>query len=158
MKEIKKIEKLDGADLNDAKRVLAYEATLLVHGKEAAIKAYQAAASMFGARVVSKQILPSSTIPREQAVQDDTAVPHSYLTVDQLKAGIPAFKVFHDAGLTSSGGAARRLIEQGGAYLNGHRIESFDQLISDNDLVDMELLLRSGKKRYHKIKIKKNNV
>jgi len=158
MSEIREIEKLSGADLNDAKRVLAFEATLLVHGKEAAVKAYQAAASMFGARIVSKQIMPSSTIPREQADQDDTAVPHSYMTIDQLKAGIPAFKVFHTAGLTTSGGAARRLIEQGGAYLNGRRIESFDQLISDNDLVNMELLLRSGKKRYHKIKIKKNNV
>jgi len=155
MDEVGEIEKLSGAGLNSAKRVLAFEATLLVHGRGAALKAYQAAASMFGAQVVSKEIMPSSTIPREDTDQDDTAVPHSYLTIDQLKAGIPAFKIFHTAGLASSGGAARRLIEQGGAYLNGQRIESFDQLISENDLSNMEILLRSGKKRYHKIIIKK---
>jgi len=155
MDEVREIEKLSGAGLNSAKRVLAFEATLLVHGRGAALKAYQAAASMFGAQVVSKEIMPSSTIPREDTDQDDTAVPHSYLTIDQLKAGIPAFKIFHTAGLVSSGGAARRLIEQGGAYLNGQRIESFDQLISESDLSNMELLLRSGKKRYHKIIIKK---
>ena len=155
MAEIREIERLSGAELNSAKRVLAFEATLLVHGRGAALKAYQAAASMFGAQVVSKEIMSSSTIPREDADQDDTAVPHSYLTMDQLKAGIPAFKIFHTAGLASSGGAARRLIEQGGAYLNGQRIESFDQLISGSDLNNMELLLRSGKKRYHKIIIKK---
>jgi tyrosyl-tRNA synthetase len=154
MAEIREIEKLSGAELNSAKRVLAFEATLLVHGGKAALKAYQAAASMFGAQVVSKEIMPSSTIPREDADQDDTAVPHSYLTMDQLKAGIPVFKIFHTAGLANSGGAARRLIEQGGAYLNGQRIESFDQIISESDLNDMELLLRSGKKRYHKIIIK----
>lgn len=151
MAEIGEIEKLSGAELNSAKRVLAFEATLLVHGREAALKAYQASASMFGAQVVSKEIMSSSTIPREDADQDDTAVPHSYLTMDQLKSGIPAFKIFHTAGLASSGGAARRLIEQGGAYLNGQRIETFDQLISESDLNNMELLLRSGKKRYHKI-------
>ncbi len=154
MNEIKALEKLSGAELNSAKRVLAFEATQLVHGSEAALKAYQAAASMFGAQVVSKKIMPSSTIPREETDQDDTAVPHSYLTMGQLKAGIPAFKMFHTAGLATSGGAARRLIEQGGAYLNGQRIESFDQIISENDINDMELLLRSGKKRYHKIIIK----
>ena len=155
MAEIREIEKLSGAELNSAKRVLAFEATQLVHGREAALKAYQAAVSMFGAQVVSKEIMSSSTIPREDADQDDTAVPHSYLTMDQLKSGIPAFKIFHTAGLASSGGAARRLIEQGGAYLNGQRIESFDQLISESDLSNMEILLRSGKKRYHKIIIKK---
>ena len=154
MAEIRAIEKLDGAELNSAKRVLAFEAAQLVHGREAALQAYQAAASMFGAQVVSKKIMPSSTIPREETGQDDTAVPHSFLTMGQLKTGIPAFKIFHSAGLASSGGAARRLIEQGGAYLNGQRIESFDQIISENDLNDMELLLRSGKKRYHKIIVK----
>ncbi len=82
-------------------------------------------------------------------------MPHSYIKLDQLKRGIPAFKIFHMVGLASSGGAARRLIEQGGAYVNGIRIKSFDHLITENDLGDMEILLRSGKKRFHKIKIKR---
>ena len=59
-------------------------------------------------------------------------------------------------GLASSGSAARRLIEQGGAYVNGKRIESFDYLLTNSDIIDLEILLRAGKKRYHKIKIIKN--
>ena len=58
--------------------------------------------------------------------------------------------------MASSGSAARRLIEQGGAYVNDRRIESYDYLITENDVVDFEILLRSGKKRYHKLKIMKN--
>ena len=54
------------------------------------------------------------------------------------------------------GFGARRLIEQGGAYINGHRVESFDYLVSDTDLDDQEtIVLRSGKKHFHKIEVKK---
>lgn len=153
MSEIRKVEKLSGAELNSAKQVLAFETTRLAHGKEEAMQAYQASANMFGARVVPEEIMPSSTIPRQAWDSDDTSVPHSYIKMDQLKAGVPAFKIFHQVGLTGSGGAARRLIEQGGAYVNDQRIASFDQLITENDINDMEILLRSGKKRYHKIRV-----
>lgn len=153
MSEIRKVEKLSGAELNSAKQVLAFESTRLAHGKEEAMQAYQASASMFGARVVPEEIMPSSTIPRQAWDSEDTAVPHSCIKMDQLKAGVPAFKIFHQAGLAGSRGAARRLIEQGGAYVNDQRIASFDQLITENDINDMEILLRSGKKRYHKIRV-----
>ena len=151
--EIGKIEQFQGADLNAAKAVLAFEATLLAHGREETLKAHQAAASMFGSRKIDGHILPSSSIPRDGSEFDDVSVPESYLDLDKLKAGIPAFKLFHTAGLASSGGAARRLIEQGGAYVNGHRIDSFDFLITDQELNDANaIILRSGKKRFHKIK------
>jgi tyrosyl-tRNA synthetase len=155
MDEVRTIGKLKDADLNSAKAILAFETTLLVHGREEAIKAHHAAASMFGARVVPKGILPSSSIPRDNTAMDDISVPHSYLDMDTMQGGIPAFKLFHMVGLATSGGAARRLIEQGGAYLNGRRIEIFDCLITNDDMNNMELLLRAGKKRFHKIKIKK---
>ena len=72
-----------------------------------------------------------------------------------LRAGIPAFKLFHQVGLANSGGAARRLIEQGGAYINGQRVEPFDYLVSDSDLDDKKtIVLRSGKKRFHKIEVR----
>jgi tyrosyl-tRNA synthetase len=153
MSEIRKVEKLSGAELNSAKQVLAFEATGLAHGKEEAMQAYQASASMFGARVVPEEIIPSSTIPRQAWDSDDASVPRSYIKTDQLKAGVPAFKMFHQVGLAGSRGAARRLIEQGGAYVNDQRVASFDQLITENDIKDMEILLRSGKKRYHKIRV-----
>jgi len=57
--------------------------------------------------------------------------------------------------MANSGGAARRLIEQGGAYLNGNRINTFDQLISHTDLGDQgAIVLRSGKKKFHKVMLK----
>lgn len=151
--EIRRIETLEGADLNSAKAVLAFEATLLAHGKENAIKAYQGAASMFGNRDVPAHILPSSPIPRGDSKLDDNSVPQTFMKVAELKSGIPAFKLFQSVGLADSGGAARRLITQGGAYVNGQRIDSFDHMISDQDLDDDNtIVLRSGKKRFHKIK------
>jgi tyrosyl-tRNA synthetase len=156
MDEIRQIEKLSGADLNSAKAILAFEATVLAHGRDEALKAYQAALSMFGARRVPETILPSSTMPRGDSDVDDASVPTSFLDLQTLKAGIPAFKLFHQVGLANSGGAARRLIEQGGAYINGQRVESFDYRVSDTDLDDQEtMVLRSGKKRFHKIEVQK---
>jgi tyrosyl-tRNA synthetase len=151
--EIRETEQLQGAELNAAKAVLAFEATLLAHGREETLKAYQAAISMFGNRDMVDNILPTSTIPKGGSEIDDVSVPESFVEAEKLNAGIPAFKLFQTAGLASSGGAARRLIEQGGAYVNGQRIDSFDFLISDRDLNDANaIVLRSGKKRFHKIR------
>jgi tyrosyl-tRNA synthetase len=156
MEEIRQIGKLSGASLNDAKAVLAFEATQLAHGYSEAVHAYRAAASMFGARKIRQGILPSSTIPRGDSNADDVTVPSSFLDAEILKAGIPAFKLFQQVGLANSGGAARRLIEQGGAYINGARIESIDYTVTSDDLDDQQaIVLRSGKKRYHKIELQK---
>jgi tyrosyl-tRNA synthetase len=165
MEEIKALEKLNGADLNSAKVVLAFEATRIAHGREAAINAYNDAKSQFGTQVVPKDILPSSSIHRDGGVLSPSEIeasgsvdstPHSNIEIGRVKEGIPAFKLYHMVGLSKSRSEARRLIEQGGAYVNGNRIESFDYLLTDSDIVDMEILLRAGKKRYHKIKIIKN--
>ena len=155
MDEINALDALEGSELNGAKVVLAFEATLLAHGKDEALNAYQAAASMFGSRAVADHILPSSSVPRGDSAPEDDSVPHSIVEASALKAGIPAFKLFRDAGLADSNGAARRLIQQGGAYMNGQRIDAFDQLISDQDLdADNAIVLRSGKKRFHKVMVK----
>ncbi|MEA1949521.1 MAG: tyrosine--tRNA ligase [Thermodesulfobacteriota bacterium] len=175
IEEIKMLEKLSGADLNSTKVVLAFEATQIAHGMEAAIKAYHAAARMFGDRVVFKDIMPSSSVPRNGSEDKNISmkidsnwpglkveanmtesIPHSYMEEDRFEEGIPVFKLYHMVGLASSGSAARRLIEQGGAYVNGKRMESFDYLLTNSDIIDLEILLRAGKKRYHKIKIMKN--
>lgn len=153
MEEIKEIDHLEGADLNAAKAVLAFEATLLAHGMEEAENAYHAACRMFGERRVSDLILPSSTIPRSQANEARIEMPHTEMTKAEIDQGISAFKLFQNVGLVGSGGEARRLINQGGAYLNGQRVESFDQQINTNDIEGMEILLRAGKKRFHKILI-----
>ena len=154
MDEIKAIEKLEGSDLNSSKSVLAFEATMLAHGREEAVKAYNASASMFGSRAVPENIFRSSTIPRQNEAEDEISVPYSSIEMEQIKQGIPAFKIIYDVGLVDSKSASRRLIKQGGAYINGKRIDLFDYLISDNDIKEMEILLRAGKKRFHILKIK----
>ncbi len=151
MQEIRAIETLKDADLNAAKSILAYETTLLVHGPVEAEKAFQASLTMFGNRQIPSQILPSSKIPRDGGDASGESIPFSTIDLQVLKEGLPAFKLFQHAGLVSSGGAARRLIEQGGAYVNGSRVVSYDQMITDEDLRQNEILLRSGKKRFHKI-------
>ena len=149
MDEIRKIETLEGNDLNSAKVVLAFETTSLAHGREEALKAYQAALSMFGRRNIPRHILPSSSIPRGESGFDDVTVPHSYVEAEKLKIGIPAFKLFHEAGLAPSGGAARRLIEQGGAYVNNRRRTELTDHLQKADLAGQSVaVLRCGKKRY----------
>ena len=153
MDEIKTTEHLSGADLNSAKAVLAFEATLLAHGRESAIKALQAAESMFGSRSVSDTILPSSTIPRDTSKANEASVPQTDIPLDEFKEGIPAFKVFHRVGLARSGSDARRLIQQGGAYVNSRRIDSAERIITQEDISSTEIVLRAGKKRFHKVRI-----
>jgi tyrosyl-tRNA synthetase len=151
MAEIQPAAELEGADLNAAKAVLAYEATAMVHGRDEAIKAFQAAAAVFGARRIPDDLLPSSGIPRGRAATAADNVPHSMVSGDELAQGIPLFRMLHTTGLTSSGGAARRLISQGGAYVNGERVQATDYMLTEADAGSGEILLRSGKKKFHKL-------
>ena len=151
--EIRSLATLEGADLNAAKSILAFEATRLAHGDEEALKAYQSASSMFGSRRLPDALLPSSQIPRAQDTSDDETVPQLEMRVEEFKDGIPCFKLFHAVGLADSSGAARRLIQQGGGYVNGRRLERFDEMLTVKDIDDMQILLRAGKKHFFKIRI-----
>ena len=151
--EIAAVEHLEGADLNAAKTVLAFEATLLAHGKTEAAKAYKAACEMFGVRALADHILPSSALTRDGMQPARAEVPSTRLTLSDLQSGMPAFRLLQLAGLVKSGGEARRLVQQGGAYINGSRIDAFDQVVGINDIQDGEIVLRAGKKRFHKILI-----
>jgi tyrosyl-tRNA synthetase len=153
MEEVRAIDTLKGAELNSAKIALAFEATRLAHGREAAEQSYKAACEMFGARSVPQHILPSCSISRDQGRARNNGVPGSVMPLEVFEAGVAAFKLFTDVGLAKSGGEARRLIKQGGAYVNGQRVESFEQEINTNNIEDLEIVLRAGKKRFHKIKI-----
>jgi tyrosyl-tRNA synthetase len=173
MDEVRRLERIEGADLNSAKTVLAFETTRLAHGEDEAIKACLESARLFGSRRVPEEIVPSSAVhsmpPRGETVElkageaavssskgDLTVIPQSFLDESQLKKGVPAFKLFHTVGLAASGGAARRLIKDGGGYVNGERIEAFDTMITDKHLNKGEILLRAGKKRYHRIRAKED--
>ncbi len=157
MDEIHAVTNLKDSQLNIAKSILAYETTRLVHGHQEADKAFQASLAMFGNRRISDTILPSSKIPRGFQGAAEEAVPASIMTRQEFTDGLPAFKLFYRSGLAKSGGAARRLIEQGGAYVNGDRVSVFDQMITLKDFEKEEILLRSGKKKFHKIVLDKHS-
>ena len=81
------------------------------------------------------------------------ATPTYTIRQEELEQGIPAYALFERAGLCETRGEARRLISQGGGYLNGDRIQSFDQIIKLKHLRDDSLIIRAGKKKYMKIAI-----
>jgi tyrosyl-tRNA synthetase len=100
--------------------------------------------------------LPSSTLPRNTTGKGaDDGVPSTDLGADEISEGIPLFKLFQLTGLSSSGGAARRLIRQGGAYVNNERVTADDRPVTLADFVGGELLLRSGKKHFHRVRLTK---
>lgn len=152
MNEIRGVGELQGAELNAAKRVLAFEATRLNHGDDAAREALAAAAAAFGPRPVPPDLLPSSAIPRDAGAAAIESVPTSALARDRLAEGIGVLELIADvAGLTRSRGEARRLVQQGGVYINEQRIEAAEHLVTLDDMEDGAILLRCGKKRHHRI-------
>ncbi len=152
MKEIDQVGNLRGADLNKAKAILAYEATKICHGEDEAIKALEASISMFGNPDIPLGLLNSSSIPRgSQLITNEKSVPSSFYNKIDVIEKISIIDLFMDAGLCKSKSDARRLVQQGGAYINSNRVVSLDQVITADDIKKNEILLRAGKKKYHKI-------
>jgi tyrosyl-tRNA synthetase len=151
MEEIQeKYGKLEGADLRKAKEALAYEATKIVHGEEEAEKARSASRALF--INVSERVgtVESGTL----TAGVDDSIPTTLMEKEKFSEGIPVFKLFEAIGLCSSSSEARRLIEQGGGYLNNKKVNKFDVLIKLEDINEKdEILLRAGKKKFHRIKI-----
>jgi tyrosyl-tRNA synthetase len=152
LREISAVSGLKGQELNVCKTILAYEVTALTHGAEQATAAYEGASRIFGQRNLPDDLLPSSSIPRDLK-KEMASIPTTDLPIDRLDSGIPAFQLFAEIGLCSSKGAARRLIEQGGAYINGERIHPFDALIGSGYLTAEGILLKAGKKKVHRIRV-----
>jgi len=146
MDEVRRLGRLKGADIREAKRALAYEATRMCHGRDAADEARALAIEQFGSRGNINLSAPMPSINME-------ATSGYRISQEELEQGIPAYILFEEAGLCKTRGEARRLISQGGGYLNGERIQAFDQIISLKDLRDDSLLIRAGKKRYMKIRL-----
>jgi tyrosyl-tRNA synthetase len=153
MEEVKEYGRLKGSDLRTAKEVLAFEATKIVHGEEEAEKARTSSRKIFGSFHVTLPPLKGYL----EAHQEDS-VPTTFVEKEQFIQGIAIFKLFEKAGLCPSGSEARRLIEQGGGYLNNKKVDKFDLLIKLDDFSEKnEILLRAGKKKFHRIKIVEKN-
>ncbi len=136
--------------VNRAKEILAYEVTKLVHGKDAAVAAYTASVKQFGQADPDGLVDTSSDIVSIQ-IDTDSTIPTVNLPADTLRDGLWVVKLFVDAGLCASNGEVRRLIKQGGAYLNDEKVEIDDRDVTSEDLSDGALLLRAGKKRYKRV-------
>jgi tyrosyl-tRNA synthetase len=141
--EIRRLEALKDSGLNEAKRILAFEATKITHGELEAEKARQAAAAAFGGKTAGG----GAAAPGDITVLPTTAVPRS-----RLEAGIAPAGLFTEVGLTPSRKEAKRMIEQGGLYVNDERVESPERLITLKDLKpDGGLVLKAGKKKVHRV-------
>ncbi|WP_134494179.1 tyrosine--tRNA ligase [Microvirga pakistanensis] len=128
--EVQRLARLQGAEINEAKEILATEVTRLAHGEDAAREAAETAHRAFSDHTVA-QGLPSIEIP----------------SVD-LDAGTPLAALLHLAGLAASRSEARRLIKGGGAKLNGAPITDESALARGTDLRDGVLVLSAGRKRH----------
>ena len=137
MDEVRELGRRQGADLRASKERLAFEATRLTHGEEAAREAQAAARAVFGGA-------------RDAAAL--AAVPETRVSAVELQSGLRAADLFVRTGLASSVGDARRLIQQKGAHVNDRLVERPDQLFTASDLHDGALLLRKGKKDYRRVK------
>jgi len=131
--EIKRLSVLEGAELREAKRALAYEATAITHG-EAQAKAAEASAKAAFSDGGDLSAMPATGLPRAR-----------------LEAGVGILEIFAEVGLTNSRGEARRLLQQGGIYVNDERIEAVEAVLTLEDATGEGILLRAGKKKYHRL-------
>ena len=128
MEEVHRLGSLEGSAINEAKTVLAYEVTKIVHGEEEANKAKKAAEALFGG-AGSTQDMP--TVAAETGKK----------LLDVLTAG----KVF------ASKSEGRRLIQQNGLSLNDEKVKDVDYILQESDFTDGEAIVKKGKKKYFKL-------
>jgi tyrosyl-tRNA synthetase len=133
LEEIRRLSALRGSDIRQAKRVLAFEATCITHGQDAAQEAQAAAFAAFGSGGALD------------------AMPTTVISARRLAAGLSPVDLFAEVGLTRSKSEARRLIKQGGMYVNDRRVEGLEHVLSEADLTPEGILLRAGKKKYHRV-------
>ncbi len=144
------VRRLPKENVNRAKEILAYEVTRLAHGDKEANQVYTAAVNQFGSGDPDNKEETTSKITNIRQNTDST-IPSVQLNKKTLDEGVWVIKLFVESGLCSSNGEARRLIKQGGAYVNDKPVKDDNQEITSADLTEDGILLRAGKKRYKRI-------
>ena len=130
--EIAKLTEEEGAALNKAKEVLAYELTKMVHGEEEANQALEAARSLFGSG--DSADLPAVELSKE-------------------KLGSEWLTILAELDIVPSRSEGRRLMQQQGLLLNGEKLTEFSAVLKEEDFPDGEALVRRGKKVFTRIKL-----
>lgn len=131
IEECERLAALEGAEINEAKKILATEVTRICHGDEAAEAAQKTAQETF-----------------EQGKLVETGLPECQLDKSLLNEGIPVFRLFVLSGMSASNAEARRLIRGGGARLNDQKIEDEGQIITPDHLNQDFLKLSAGRKNH----------
>ena len=137
MDEVRRLGALEGAEINKAKEVLAYEVTKIVHGEEEAKKAQTAAKAMFVSGGANED------------------APTFEYEADKLAEGIDILTMLVDSKLCTTRSDARRMVQQGGVSVNGEKVSAIDATFSKADFDDKDrILLKKGKKKFCQIKEK----
>lgn len=137
MEEVERLSALEGAEINKAKEILAFEITKLVHGEEEATKALEASRSAFSGGAASADI---PTTDMEAGIFGGE--------------GKGLVSLLTELKLAESNGDARRTIEQGGVSVNGEKVTDTRKAIVIDDFDEGTLLIQKGKKKFHKVVIK----
>lgn len=136
MDEVRRLGALEGAEINKAKEVLAFEITKIVHGEEEAVKAQEAARAVFASKGKSENM---PTTEYGQAVFEDMDI----------------LSILVDTKLAKNRSEARRLVAQGGVSANDVKVTEIDRKFTMDDFDDDgSLIIKKGKKGFHQIKIK----
>lgn len=137
MEEVNRLSALEGAEINKAKEVLAYEVTKLVHGEEEARKAQEGARAAFGGG------------------GDSANIPTTEMAAADFEGdGKGLVSLIKELGLVPSNGEGFRTIEQGGLSINGEKVTNPKMNVTADLFKDGELLIQKGKKKFHKVVIK----
>ena len=136
MDEVRRLGALEGSEINEAKKVLAYEVTKLVHGEEEAAKAQEAAAALFGGAGMGGSI-PTTELTREDLAKDARVT--TLLAMSKI---------------APSNSAARRLIQGGGVAVNDEKVADVNAVVTEDMFAGDGLMLRSGKKKFHRFTLK----
>lgn len=136
MDEVRRLGELEGAEINKAKEVLAYELTKIVHGEEESQKALEASKALFAGG------------------KKAGSIPSTELDKSIFDQGIDPISLMSEVGIIPSRSEGRRIIQQGGFRLNGEKIDDLDYKVTLADFKDGELMIQKGKKVYHQVVIK----
>ncbi|MDR1271649.1 MAG: tyrosine--tRNA ligase [Clostridiales Family XIII bacterium] len=135
MEEVNRLGDLKDSAINEAKEVLAFEVTKLVHGEEEAIKARDASRALFA----------------DGGSLDD--IPTSDIDGDRLKEGIGVVELIKEIGLVASNSEGFRTIEQGGLTIDDVKITDAKLVLNEDDFASGSILIRKGKKTFHRVQL-----
>ena len=135
MEEVNRLDSLQDSAINEAKEILAFEVTKLVHGEEESTKARDAARALFSSG----------------GNMDD--VPTTEMSREQFAGGLGVVTLIKEVGLVSSNGEGFRTIEQGGLSIDGEKVTDSKMMITEDDFKEDTILIKKGKKSYHRVRL-----